>query len=171
MDEKDNLEYKRYSLTWTVKKIQRYYRFFLERLAFFCPELGMRRTLHRLRGVKIGKGVYLGSDVLIDRVHPELVVIEDNAIIGDRCIITAHSNLPSKTRLRKIYPRMKKEVRICEGAWIPPGVIILPGVTIGREAVVGAGSVVTKDIPAGCVAVGAPAKVIKDLSEELEKIE
>ena len=57
-----------------------------------------------------------------------------------------------------IYAR---PVKIEDGAWIGGGAIILPGVTIGRNAVIGAGAVVTKDIPANAVAVGSPARVIR----------
>lgn len=56
-----------------------------------------------------------------------------------------------------------KPIKICNDAWIGMNVIILKGVTIGEGAVIGAGSVVTKDIPAWCVAVGNPAKVIRSL--------
>ena len=52
-------------------------------------------------------------------------------------------------------------VKIEDGVWIGGGAIILPGVTIGRNAVIGAGAVVTKDIPANAVAVGSPARVIR----------
>ena len=55
---------------------------------------------------------------------------------------------------------------IKDGAHVGIGAIIMPGVTIGEGAVIGAGAVVTKDIPPYCVAVGAPAKVIKDFSKK-----
>ena len=54
-------------------------------------------------------------------------------------------------------------VRIEDGVWIGGGVVILPGVTIGRNSVIGAGSVVTRSIPANCVAVGNPCRVIKQI--------
>lgn len=56
-----------------------------------------------------------------------------------------------------------KPVKIEDNAWIGGGVVILPGVTIGKNSVIGAGSVVTKSIPADCVAVGNPCKVIHKL--------
>ena len=52
-------------------------------------------------------------------------------------------------------------VKIEDGVWIGGGAIILPGVTIGRNAVIGAGAVVTKDVPANAVAIGSPAKVLR----------
>ena len=78
----------------------------------------------------------------------------------------AHSNfIATHTRgsvlLRNMYSREVKPVRIGRGAWAAPYVKILPGITIGERAVVGIGSVVTKDVPPQTVAVGVPAKVIK----------
>lgn len=58
---------------------------------------------------------------------------------------------------------MKLPVRIEDNVWIGGGAIILPGVTIGRDSTIGAGSVVTRSIPAGCVAVGNPCRVIRRL--------
>lgn len=62
-------------------------------------------------------------------------------------------------------------VKICNNCWIGAGVNILPGVTIGEGCVIGAGSVVTKDIPANSLAVGVPAKVVKKLNDEAEREE
>ena len=85
--------------------------------------------------------------------------------------ITAHANIPSQTRLKKLYPRKIMQTRIGKGVWIMPGVIIAPGITIGDEAVIATGSVVTKDVPARCLVGGVPAKVLKDLSEFLTDTE
>lgn len=141
------------------------WRFILEKLAFFSPISPIRRFLHKLRGVKISKGVYIGHEVVIDRLYPDQVILEDNCSIGDRTTLYAHANIPSKTRLKKIYPRTVKPIRIGKGVWIMPGCIIILGVTIGDEAVVAAGSIVTKDVPPRTLAGGAPAKVLKDLSK------
>lgn len=61
------------------------------------------------------------------------------------------------------------EVHIEDGVWIGQGAYILPGVKIGKHAIIGAGSVVTKEIPEYCMAVGNPAKVIKRYDRDLEK--
>ena len=144
-------------------------RFWLDKLAFFCFIKSWRTHIHRLRGVNIGKGVYIGHEVLFDRVFTDQIFIGDNTSIGDRSIITAHANIPSNTPLKKIYPRTVKQTRIGKNVWIMPNVTIAPGVTIGDEVVVATGSVVTKDIPSRSLAAGVPAKVVKDLSDELEK--
>ena len=58
-----------------------------------------------------------------------------------------------------------KDVRISENAWIGAGAILLPGICIGKNTVIGAGSVVTHDIPDGVVAVGNPCRVLRKISE------
>lgn len=139
-------------------------RFFLDKVAFFCPIKQWRTIIHRWRGVKIGKGVYIGHEVLFDRVFTDQISIGDNTSIGDRTIISAHANIPSDTRLKMIYPRRIMPTKIGSGVWIMPGVIIAPGITVGDEAVIATGSVVTKDVPPRVLVAGVPAKVVKDLS-------
>ena len=116
-----------------------------------------------MRGINIGKNVYIGYDVIFDRIHPDCISIGDYAEIGDRCIISAHSRgtLP----LRDKYPRTVKPVSIGQGVWIAPGCIIIQGVEIGNNSVIGTGSFVNRSIPANSVAVGVPARVIKKLDE------
>jgi acetyltransferase-like isoleucine patch superfamily enzyme len=135
----------------------------LERLASVFPIPSWRVKFHRARGIKIGKNVYIGYDVIFDRIHPEQITIEDYAEIGDRCIISAHSrgSLP----LRAKYPRSVQPVKIGMGVWMAPGCIVIQGVEIGEKSVIGTGAVVTKSVPPNCLAAGVPAKVIKKLDE------
>lgn len=153
---------------YTIKFL---WRFFLDKLIFITPVKSWRTTMHRWRGVNIGKGVYIGHEVLFDRVFTDHIYIGDNTSIGDRTIITAHANIPSETILKKIYPRNIKKTVIGKGVWIMPGVTIIPGVTIGDESVIATGAIVTKDIPPRTLVAGIPAKVVKDLNLELEKLQ
>jgi len=136
----------------------------LERLAYSAPVPSWRASLHRWRGVQMGKNVYVGFGVIFDRVYPDQITIGDDAVIGDRCIISAHScgTLPQKT----LFPRVVKPVRIGKGVWVAPASIIIAGVEIGDLSVIGTGSVVTRSIPPKSVAVGVPARVIKTLDLE-----
>lgn len=136
----------------------------LERLASSFPIPSWRVHLHRLRGINIGKNVYIGYDVIFDRIHPELITIEDYAEIGDRSIVSVHSR--GSLLLRDAYPRKTGKVKIEKGAWIAPACIILQGVTIGERSVIGTGSVVHKSIPPYSVAVGVPARVVKRVDVE-----
>ncbi len=134
---------------------------FFEWLAGFCPIPSWRLALHRWRGVRIGENVYIGYGVIFDRVYPELITIDDYAVVADRCIISAHSG--GATLLRSAYPREVKPVRIGRGAWLSPACKVIMGVEIGELSVIGTGAVVTHSIPPRSVAVGVPARVIKTL--------
>ncbi|WP_289623339.1 acyltransferase [Gabonibacter chumensis] len=127
--------------------------------------------MHRWRGVKIGKGVYIGHEVMFDRVFTDQISIGDNTSVGDRTIITAHANIPSDTILKKLYPRKISKTMIGKGVWIMPNVTIIPGVVIGDESVIATGSVVTKDVPPRTLVGGVPAKVLKDLNKDLSDIQ
>ena len=143
-------------------------RFMLDKVAFFTFVKSWRTVIHRWRGVKIGKDVYIGHEVIFDRVFTDQISIGDHSAIGDRTIISAHANIPTTTILKKIYPRQILPTKIGKGVWIMPAVIIAPGVTIGDEAVIATGSVVTKDVPPRTLVAGVPAKVVKDLNELLK---
>lgn len=140
-------------------------RYLLERLAYFSPSNRFRVWCYRRIGVQIGKGVYIGNYVTFDRIFPRHIRVGNRTSIGDRCLITAHANIPSDTPLRAIYPRTVRDTTIGEGVWIMPNCTITPGVHIGDLAVVATGAVVTQDVPPKTLAGGVPAKILKDLSE------
>jgi acetyltransferase-like isoleucine patch superfamily enzyme len=120
----------------------------LQNIARSAPgATSLRVMLHRWRGVKIGKGAWIGYDAIIETSHPEYVTIKDGASVGIRAVIIAH--------FRELHG-----VVIEEDASIGPGAIIMPNVTIGRGSVVTAGSVVTKSVPAMTVVQGIPAKPV-----------
>ena len=104
----------------------------------------LRVSLHRWRGVHIGKGVWLGYDVILHTSRPHLITIEDGASLSMRVVVIAHF-------------RETHGVKIEQDAFIGPGAIILPNVTVGRGAVVTAGSVVSQSVPPMTVVQGNPA--------------
>jgi acetyltransferase-like isoleucine patch superfamily enzyme len=113
-----------------------------------CPgATTLRVWLHRGRGVKIGKRVWIGYDAVIETSYPHLVEIQDDAVVGIRATIIAHF-------------RESRGVVIGAGAVLGPGVLVLPNVTIGQGAVVTAGSVVTCSVPPMTLVQGNPAKPI-----------
>lgn len=147
---------------------RRLVRFILEKMARSCPAKSAKARLYRMCGLNIGKDVYIGDNVLFDRAFPHMITIQDHAAIGDRCIITAHAHIPTDTRLKDVYPRKVEPVVIGEGAWLMPGVTVICGVTIGKEAVIATGAVVTKDVPPRTLVGGVPAKVLKDLGDKFD---
>ncbi len=93
------------------------------------------------------------------------VIIEDNVMIGSgtHIYVANHRYRSSDKSILEqghYYPR---SVYLKNGCWIGANVIILPGITIGNNAVVGAGSIVTKNVPDGVVVAGSPAKLIKSI--------
>lgn len=122
--------------------------------------------IHRLRGVKIHNlwNTVIAYHVLIDPIYPELVEIESGAWLTQHSKVFAHFR-PTDVQRPLIGTDRVKPVKICSGAFIGVGAIILPGVTIGKCAVVGAGSVVTKDVPPYTVVAGNPARFIKRIQE------
>jgi acetyltransferase-like isoleucine patch superfamily enzyme len=125
----------------------------------------VRVRFHRWRGVKIGKGVFIGLDVHIDDDNPTLVTLEDDVTLSSDCLVLTHRRDMKGYRAggaTKFLPMYKDRVLIKKGANIGAKCVIMPGVTIGEGAIVGAGSIVTADIPPYCLAVGAPARVVKN---------
>lgn len=124
-----------------------------------------RCRLERLRGVKIGKHVFLGGGNILDRVRPDLITIEDEVSLAGGVYILTHSN-PTRPLREILGPssHIIKPVHIKRGAWIAINVVILPGVTIGENAIVATGSVVNRDVPPHTIVAGNPARVIKRIA-------
>ena len=91
------------------------------------------------------------------------VTIEDDVLIASHVFISDNSHGRSRTDIPYKYQPLEgiKPVRVGRGSWIGEHVVVLPGVTIGEFAIVEANSVVTRDLPARCIAAGTPAKVVK----------
>ena len=112
--------------------------------------------------VHLGKYVYANFNLTcVDDTH---IYIGDNTMLGPNVILAAagHPVLPS---LRKQGYQYNMPVRIGKNCWLGAGVIVLPGITIGDNTVVGAGSVVTKDLPPNVVAVGNPCRVLREIND------
>ncbi len=144
-------------------------------------------------GIQIGRNTLIGPNVSLsagmgpdqDLLSDEILVIGDRCLIGRGSSIVAHLSIEigddvffapnvyvtdqnhafddlSMPIGRQSMP--EQPVVIGAGSWLATNVVVLPGVTIGKHVAIGAGSVVTTDIPDNCVAVGSPARVVKDLT-------
>ena len=113
----------------------------------------------------VGVNIKLGKNVFINHACSFLdlggIRIEDHVMIGPRVNITSENHPVDPLTRKTMVPGA---VLIQENAWIGAGATILPGVTVGKNAVVAAGAVVTKDVPPNTVVAGVPAKVVKQLS-------
>jgi galactoside O-acetyltransferase len=116
--------------------------------------------------VHFGKGIYCNSNVTF--------VDDADIYVGDYCLIAPNvvistSGHPILPILREHHYVYNLPIRIGRNVWIGSGVQIMPGVTIGNNSVIGAGSVVTGDIPQDVVAYGVPCKIIREIGEKDRK--
>lgn len=146
------------------------------------------------KDVKLSKFINLyGCEIGDETKIGAFVEIQKNASVGKRCKISSHTFIcegveiednvfigHSVTFINDTYPRSTTEsgelqteahwkvekTRICKGASVGSGSTILCNVTVGENAIVGAGSVVTKDVPANAIVAGVPAKVLRYITEE-----
>lgn len=142
---------------------------FFHVLAMWLPFNSWRVFFHRLRGVKIGKDVYIVQGAFLEETRPWLLTIEDRVRIGAGAKIFTHDGLYS-IHLADMPHRyapvlLKKECSVC------PGAVVLPGVTVGEKSIVAPNAVANRDVPDRTVAGGIPAKTICTLDEALARLE
>ena len=110
----------------------------------------------------LGSGVYANFNLtIVDDGH---IYVGDDVMFGPNVTI-ATANHPIDPLLRRKQLQYNKDVYIGNLVWIGAGVIICPGVSIGDNTVIGAGSIVTKDIPSDVVAYGNPCRAIREIGE------
>jgi heptaprenylglycerol acetyltransferase len=136
----------------------------LHRFARFTVHPEMRLTLYRWMGIEIGHHVFVGLDTWLDDQFPELIRIEDDVTISFRVMVVVHDDARRMDGTRPgagdgtVAPVILKR-----GCYLGAGCTILPGVTVGEQAIVAAGAVVTKDVAPRKIVGGVPAREIKDV--------
>lgn len=114
------------------------------------------------RHVHFGSGIYANFNLtLVDDGH---IYVGDKVMFGPN-VTVATANHPLDPELRGRGLQYNKDVWIGENAWIGANVVIVPGVRIGKNSTIGAGSVVTRDIPDNVLAVGNPCRVLREVGE------
>jgi len=117
-------------------------------------------------GANVGKNVFIGSKVWVDSGHADMLILEDHVhIAGESTLLCHQRNLKNYCvgdDYAKLGYRVEK-IHLKKGCLIGQRTMIMPGVTVGEGAIVGAYSLVTKDIPAWTIATGRPAKVVKTI--------
>jgi len=117
--------------------------------------------------VHFGKGVYANFNLtLVDDTH---IYVGDHTMLGPN-VILATAGHPILPELREKGYQYNAPIRIGKNCWLGAGVTVLPGVSIGDNTVVGAGSVVTHDLPANVVAVGTPCRVMREIGEKDRRV-
>ncbi|MTV50314.1 acetyltransferase [Heliobacillus mobilis] len=123
-------------------------------LARYTPLLGLKHWMYRrLLGMQIGPNTSVALMVMMDILHPDMIRIGEDCVIGYNTTILAHEYLLREYRLG--------EVQIGNRVVIGANCTLLPGITIGDYAVVAAGAVVTADVPPNSFVAGVPARVVR----------
>lgn len=126
----------------------------------------LRPFILRRMGCKVGKGCFIGDYVRIDTSHTDMITVEDNVSIASGSRLLCHQRDFSDFCVGDDYMKLGyvvKPIVLKKGCLVGMESFVMPGVTIGEGAIVGAGSLVTKDIPAWTIAAGRPAKVLKEI--------
>lgn len=137
-------------------------------LVLKIPYSKIRVWALREAGFKVGKEVYVGDGIslAVGFGDPDMkLILQDRVSIGPNVtiVLVSHSNYSPLTTV--FYLHKYKKILINEGAWIGAGAIILPGVSLGRYCVVGAGSVVTRNVADYTIVAGNPTRVLRVLDE------
>lgn len=124
-----------------------------------------------INGITIGDNCYLGFGLSL--LNASSIVIGNSVLIASNVLISSenHGMDPESDIPYMDQGLSAKDVIIKDGVWIGQNVCILPGVVVGKKTIIGAGSIVTKSIPDYCIAVGNPARVIKQYSFKTHKWE
>lgn len=152
-----------------LKREVKYFLWWLAAYFPFLPSLmfhNIRPFLWKLLGVKIGKNVGIGYGVYIDVDGARFITIDDDVLIASQALILCHRrdlSIYSHGILQRKLPYIREAVKMEKNSTLGMRSILMPGVTIGEGAVVGSGSVVTKDVHPFTIVGGNPAKVIKQI--------
>jgi acetyltransferase-like isoleucine patch superfamily enzyme len=116
-----------------------------------------------LGGLSVGRDCFLGDECLIDLA--EAVVLEDQVTLAERVLVLTHTNVGYQDHpLQRRFPPTAAAVVVEAGSFVGAGVILLPGVRVGRGSFVAAGSVVTEDVPPATLVGGVPARALRALA-------
>lgn len=168
-------EYGQVSIWKVVKRVHKTYRdAFLMKfvmnswlLSPFLPRKIRPWVLRRV-GCHVGKGCFIGDNVRIDTGHSDMITLEDGVSIAGGTRLLCHQRDFTDYFVGSDYLKLGytiKPIVLKKGCLVGMESFVMPGVTIGEGAIVGAGSLVTKDVPAWTIATGRPAKVVKSIPE------
>lgn len=131
-----------------------------------------RPWLLRRMGAKVGKGVYIGDNCKFDLNHSDLLTVEDHVHIASGTRLLCHQRNLSHYYKGDDYAKLGYKLApivLKKGCLVGMESFVMPGVTIGEGSIVGAGSLISKNIPDWTIAVGRPAKCVKEIPERVSQ--
>ncbi|KKN32639.1 hypothetical protein LCGC14_0811900 [marine sediment metagenome] len=152
------LQSQRFSIAWFVKGAFNHILSLVITYLVGWPR--SRNMLFRFLGMKIGKNCHISQKAIPDPLLPDLIEFEDGSGCGIGVKLLTHNAMNIKHGSFSFGP-----IKICKNARIGAYSIILPGVTIGEGSIIGTNSLVMDDIPPYSIALGSPAKVVRQLTE------
>lgn len=171
-------EYGNISIIQLIKRVIKTYRdgFLLK----FCMDSWLlspllprklRPAILRIIGCKVGKDVFIGDHVRIDSGHADMIFLEDHVHVAGGCRLLCHQRNLSNYCVGDDYAKLGYKIapiHLKKGCLVGMESFVMPGVTVGEGAIVGAGSLIAHDIPDWTIAVGRPAKVVKKIPNRIE---
>ena len=121
-----------------------------------------------LAGLNIGERAYIGPGVFFDLAAS--ITMEPEAVLAPKVVLITHGDVGERM-LGKLIKRKEGPIVLKKGCWVGTGALIMPGVTVGECAVVGAGAVVTGDVPDYTVVAGVPARSLRKITDRNEVLD
>lgn len=148
-----------------------FFRNYLLGLIVRISPLGVVLLVHKLRGVKMGKGVFIDPSATIETAYPENITIGNDVRVTANSVIMTHIKAPHHLRETGLVPMVLKPVVLEDSCFIGVNAVIMPGVTIGKGAVVTSGSTVLNDVEAYTMVSGNPAKLIRRFAIQKQAVD
>jgi acetyltransferase-like isoleucine patch superfamily enzyme len=126
---------------------------------------GVINVLHRWRGVRMGHDCFIDPNAILETAYPENITLGNDVRVTAGVIVMTHIKAPHYLRDRGFVPVVLKPVVLEDHCFVGVNAVILPGVTVGRAAVVASGAVVSADVPPLTMVAGNPAKVVRRFEE------
>jgi acetyltransferase-like isoleucine patch superfamily enzyme len=139
--------------------------YFIFLLAYIAPSNRIRVALNRWKGVNIADGAYIGMCVFIDNAYPEYIYIEEDASVNSGSELVAHFN--PMQHFERILDARVAPIVIKKRAIVAVKCVVMPGVTVGENAIVSAMSAVYDNVPPNTIVRGNPAVVVQKFSEKM----
>lgn len=156
-----------HSISYRIKRKQ-CYRWMVKQMNMVDPAETKRPKYWKKCGVHTSGKFKVGYGVYFDAGNASHIHVEDGVWIASQCLFLCHRRSLNDYKVGDDYnqlPYKIEDIYLKRGCCIGMRSIVMPGVTVGEGAIVGVGSLVTKDIPPYCLAVGSPAKVVKEFGK------